>query len=249
MPRIVLLRHGQSAWNLTNQFAGWVDVDLSDRGLAEAREAAALMASEGLVFDRGYTSYLKRAQKTLDQVLDTLGQLWIPVEKTWRLNERHYGALQGLNKTEVLERYGADQYRLWRRSYDVPPPPLAADSPWAAADRRYTLTAPSDRPAAECLRDCVARILPYWSVEMVPRLRAGERLLVVAHGSTVRALLKHLKRISDRDIEDVNVPNGVPLVVDLDDDLRYQGDRYLGDRATVEAKITAVANQGQHRLH
>lgn len=249
MPRIILLRHGQSAWNLTNQFAGWVDVDLSDRGLAEAREAASLMAAEGLVFDRGYTSYLKRAQKTLDQVLDTLGQLWIPVEKTWRLNERHYGALQGLNKAEVLERYGADQYRLWRRSYDVPPPPLAADSPWAASDRRYALAAPSDRPSAECLRDCVTRILPYWSVEMVPRIRAGERLLVVAHGSTVRALLKHLKGISDRDIEDVNVPNGVPLVVDLDDNLRYRGDRYLGDRATVEAKITAVANQGQHRLH
>lgn len=246
MPRIVLLRHGQSAWNLTNQFAGWVDVDLSDRGRTEAREAAALMAAEGLVFDRAYTSYLRRAAKTLGEVLDRLDRLWIPVESTWRLNERHYGALQGLDKGEVLGRYGAQQYKLWRRSYDVPPPPLPETSPYhAARDPRYSRVPPAELPSAESLRDCVARILPYWSLELAPRLLAGERLLVVAHGSTVRALLKHLKRISDRDIAEVNVPNGVPLVVDLDDRLNWKADRYLGDEAEVQAKITAVASQGQ----
>lgn len=250
MPQLVLLRHGQSAWNLTNQFAGWVDVDLSDRGALEAREAGALLRAEGWAFDRGYTSYLRRAEKTLDLVLETLDQLWIPVEKSWRLNERHYGALQGLDKASVLETYGADQYKTWRRSYDVPPPAEAPDSPYRAAlAPRYALVPPADLPVAESLKDCVARVVPYWSVEMVPRLRAGERLLVVAHGSTVRALVKHLKRLSDRDIEGVNVPNGVPLVVELDEGLNWVGDRYLGDPDQVAAKISAVAAQGQHRLH
>jgi 2,3-bisphosphoglycerate-dependent phosphoglycerate mutase len=250
MPQLVLLRHGQSAWNLTNQFAGWVDVDLSDRGALEALEAGALLKAEGFAFDRGYTSYLRRAEKTLDLILETLGQLWIPVEKTWRLNERHYGALQGLAKAAVLEKFGADQYKIWRRSFDVPPPAEAVDSPYRAVlDPRYALVPPPVLPVAESLKDCGARVVPFWSVEMVPRLRAGERLLVVAHGSTVRSLVKHLKKLSDHDIEGVNVPNGVPLVVDLDDDLRWVADRYLGDPDQVAAKISAVAAQGQHRLH
>jgi 2,3-bisphosphoglycerate-dependent phosphoglycerate mutase len=246
MPKIVLLRHGQSAWNLTNKFAGWVDVDLSPRGLQEARDAGEVLRATGYSFDLAYTSALRRAQKSLDALLDQMELLWIPVEKTWRLNERHNGALQGLDKTEVMERFGAVQYKLWRRSYDVPPPPLAADSPFQSArDPRYSLLPPSWIPWAECLKDCVDRILPYWSVEIVPQILAGKRILIVAHGSTLRALLKHLKNISDEAIIDVNVPNGVPLVVELDDRLRYVSDSYLGDPKVVEAKITAVANQGK----
>ena len=246
MPKLVLLRHGQSVWNLTNRFAGWVDVDLSPRGLQEARDAGEVLRAAGYSFDVAYTSALRRAQKSLDALLDQMGLLWIPVEKTWRLNERHNGALQGLDKTEVMERFGPQQYKLWRRSYDVPPPPLAADSPFqSACDPRYRLLPAGWVPSAECLKDCVERILPYWSIEIVPRLLAGRRVLVVAHGSTLRALLKHLKHISDQDIIDVNVPNGVPLVVELDERLRYVGDTYLGDPQVVEAKITAVANQGK----
>lgn len=246
MHQIVLVRHGQSVWNLTNQFAGWVDADLSIRGLAEAAEAGDLLRTAGFTFDRAYTSYLKRAEKTLDEVLDRMGLLWLPVEKTWRFNERHYGALQGLDKTAVLERYGSDQYKTWRRSWDVPPPPLPADSPYAAqGDPRYRAVPPDDLPSTECLADCVARILPYWSVEVVPRILAGERLLIVAHGSTLRAILKHVKQISDREIAEVNVPNGVPLVVDLDERLRWTADRYLGDPAEVKAKISAVEAQGR----
>jgi len=245
MPRLVVLRHGQSTWNLTNQFAGWCDVPLSDQGRLEARQAARLLADAGLGFDRGYASYLSRSVNTLNLVLDELGLHWLPVETSWRLNERHYGALQGLDKTQVLDQYGPEQFKLWRRSWAVPPPPLGVSSPFhGGTDRRYDLLAPAERPAAESLRQAMDRFLPYWSIELVPRLRAGERLLVVAHGSTLRGLLKHLRHLSDDEITGIDVPNAVPLVIDLDDELRFRGQSYLGDPAEVEAKVRAVARQG-----
>lgn len=248
MYRIVLLRHGQSEWNLTNQFAGWVDVDLTPEGLQEASDAGELLQREGFSFDLGFASALRRSEKTLHTLLDRMNLLWIPVETTWRLNERHYGALQGLVKEEVYARFGRDQYKRWRRSYDVPPPPLPEASPWSVSnDRRYASIAASDRPVSECLQDCVARILPYWSVVTLPQVLAGRRLVVCAHGSTLRSLLKHFRGLSDEEIVDVDVPNGVPLVVELDSRGRYLRDEYLGDRSAIQAKIDAVAIQGTQK--
>jgi 2,3-bisphosphoglycerate-dependent phosphoglycerate mutase len=243
--RIVLLRHGESTWNLENRFTGWVDVDLTERGVEEAREAGKLMAAEGLDFDVVHTSVLLRAIKTADVALEEMGLHWLPVRRHWRLNERHYGALQGLNKREMAERHGEEQVHIWRRSYDVPPPPLDPDDErHPRHDRRYADLPPELLPSTECLKDVVERMLPYWYDAIVPDLKAGRRVLVVAHGNSLRALVKHLDRISDEDIPGLNIPTGIPLVYDLDSDMRPLGPgRYLGDPDEVAAKARAVAAQ------
>ena len=246
MPQIVLLRHGESHWNRENRFTGWTDIDLSDKGVEEARTAGILLKQEGFVFDIAFTSVLKRAIRTLWITLDTLDLMWIPVIRSWRLNERHYGALQGLNKVETAAQHGEAQVHIWRRSYDVPPPPLAADDPRSPAnDPRYADLAPQERPLTECLRDTVGRFLPLWHDTIVPAIRQGKRPLIAAHGNSLRALVKYLDNISDADIAGLNIPTGVPLVYDLDDDLKPRGHRYLGDQSEVEKKMQAVANQGK----
>ena len=228
MPTLVLLRHGQSQWNLENRFTGWWDVDLTDRGIAEAKAAGALLATKGFDFDRCFTSLLTRAIKTLDLALEEMGRLWLPVAKDWRLNERHYGGLTGLNKQEMIDRVGEAQVKIWRRSFDVPPPPLDADSPYAvAADRRY---AGLDVPNTESLKTTIERVLPYWEAEIAPALRAGERVLVVAHGNSLRALEKHLSGISDDDIVGLEIPTGQPIVYELDDALAVRERYYLNQR-------------------
>lgn len=242
---LVLLRHGESTWNLENRFTGWKDVDLTEKGAAEAKQAGELMASEGLSFDVVHTSVLLRAIKTAQIALEAMGLHWLPVERHWRLNERHYGALQGLNKKETAERHGSEQVHVWRRSYDIPPPPLDVDDErHPRFDGRYLGLAPEIVPATECLADVVARMLPYWYDRMVPEIRQGRRLLVVAHGNSLRALVKHLSGISDEEIPDLNIPTGVPLVYTLDDDLKpVEPYRYLGDQAAAEAAAAAVAAQ------
>ena len=246
MRTLVLLRHGQSQWNKENRFTGWVDVPLSAEGVAEAENAGRLLAAEGLVFDRAFTSYLKRAIKTLWLTLEGLDQMWIPVHKTWRLNERMYGALQGLNKVETVQKHGEAQVKIWRRSYDIPPPAMdAADPGWPGRDPRYRDLAPGDVPATECLKDTVARFLPYWETEIAPALRRGERVIIAAHGNSLRALVKHLDGISDADIVGLNIPNGVPLVYELDADLKPISRRYLGDAEAVARAAAAVAAQGK----
>lgn len=251
---LVLLRHGQSVWNQENLFTGWVDVDLSEQGREEARTAGRLLADEGLWFDVAHTSLLIRAVRTLHLALDAAGQLWLPVRSSWRLNERHYGALQGLNKKETAERHGPEQVKIWRRSYDIPPPPLADDDPGQPRfDRRYARIAPDALPSTECLRDVVARMLPYWYDDIVPDLRAGLTVLVAAHGNSLRALVKHLASIPDEEIPEVNIPTGIPLVYELDDDLRPLPPgsrdefplcgRYLGDADAAAAAAAAVARQ------
>ena len=228
MPTLVLLRHGQSQWNLENRFTGWWDVDLTDRGIAEAKAAGALLATKGFDFDRCFTSLLTRAIKTLDLALEEMGRLWLPVAKDWRLNERHYGGLTGLNKQEMIDRVGEAQVKIWRRSFDVPPPPLDADSPYAvAADRRYAGLAVPD---TESLKTTIERVLPYWQAEIAPALRAGERVLVVAHGNSLRALEKHLSGISDDDIVGLEIPTGQPIVYELDDALAVRDRYYLNER-------------------
>ena len=245
MPTIVLLRHGESDWNRENRFTGWTDVDLSERGIAEAHEAARVLAAEGLTFDVSFTSVLKRAIRTLWLVLDDLDLVWLPVHGSWRLNERHYGALQGLDKAETARQYGEEQVRIWRRSYDIPPPPLdPSDERFPGRDRRYAGLAESDLPRAESLKDTVARFLPYWHQEIAPAVKAGRRVLIAAHGNSLRALVKHLDDVSDEAIVGLNIPTGVPLVYELDDALRPSGHRYLGDAAEIEAAIAAVAAQG-----
>ncbi|MEI8092713.1 MAG: 2,3-diphosphoglycerate-dependent phosphoglycerate mutase [Spirochaetales bacterium] len=248
MYKLVLIRHGESEWNVKNLFTGWVDVDLAASGMQEALEAGEVLKSEGFTFDLGYSSMLRRANKTLNTVLDKLDLLWIPVKKTWRLNERHYGALQGLDKAETLEKYGDEKFKQWRRSYDVPPPPLPAGSKMAPAlDPRYGNVAPEELPATECLKDCVARVLPYWFVEIVPQLLEGRKIIIGAHGNSLRALLKHLKGISEKDIAELNIPTAIPLVIELDKDLKYIRDYYVGDQAKIQAKIAGVAAQGQKK--
>ena len=232
MPRLVLLRHGQSTWNLENRFTGWTDVDLSDRGCEEARTAGRLLRENGHAFDIAYCSLLKRALRTCWIALDELDQLWIPVEKDWRLNERHYGALQGLNKAQTAAKHGDAQVHLWRRSYDVPPPPLAHDDErHPSHDPRYASLSPKELPATESLKDTVARFLPYWEGTIVPAIRRGQRVLIAAHGNSLRALVKHLDGISDEAIADLNIPTGVPLVYELDDALSPVKRYYLGDGA------------------
>lgn len=242
---LVLLRHGESTWNLENRFTGWVDVDLSARGVEEGREAGRLMAAEGLVFDVVHTSLLLRAIKTADIVLEVMGLAWIPVRRHWRLNERHYGALQGLDKKETAARHGAEQVHVWRRSYDVPPPALGPDDErHPRFDRRYAALAPEQLPATECLADVVDRMLPYWYDGIVPDIRDGKRVLVVAHGNSLRALVKHLDGISDEEIPSLNIPTGLPLVYELGDDLRpLAPGRYLGDPEAAARAAEAVARQ------
>jgi 2,3-bisphosphoglycerate-dependent phosphoglycerate mutase len=243
---LVLLRHGESQWNLENRFTGWTDVDLTPKGAAEAREAARLLAGEGYTFDLAYTSLLKRAIRTLWIVLDGMDLMWLPVERNWRLNERHYGALQGLNKAETAARYGQQQVLVWRRSYAEPPPPLdPEDERWPGRDRRYAGLAPAELPHGESLADTVARFLPYWHGTLAPQLRAGRRLLIAAHGNSLRALVKHLDGISDEEIVGLNIPTGIPLVYQLDADLRPLGSRYLGDPDAARRAAEAVARQAQ----
>jgi len=243
MHKLVLLRHGESGWNRENRFTGWTDVDLSVQGVEEARAAGRLLKAEGCAFDLACTSVLKRAIRTLHLALEELDQLWIPVEKDWRLNERHYGALQGLNKAETVAKFGEAQVLAWRRSYDTPPPALAAgDERCEASDPRYQGVAV---PRTECLKDTVARVIPCWESSIAPAVRAGKRVLVAAHGNSLRALIKHLDDVSDADIVGLNVPTGVPLVYELDVNLRPLGRRYLGDEAEVAKRVAAVAAQGK----
>jgi 2,3-bisphosphoglycerate-dependent phosphoglycerate mutase len=244
MHRLVLLRHGQSTWNQENRFTGWTDVDLSDLGREEARTAGRLLRDSGDVFDIAYTSVLKRALRTCWITLDELDQLWIPVEKNWRLNERHYGALQGLNKAETAAKHGDAQTHLWRRSYDIPPPPLALDDDrHPSHDPRYAALTPEERPATESLKDTIARFLPYWRGTIAPAIQDGKRVLIVAHGNSLRALVKHLDGISDAAIADLNIPTGIPLVYELDDALQPVRHFYLGDAAAAARAAEAVAAQ------
>ena len=244
MKRLVLLRHGESTWNKENRFTGWTDVPLSERGVDEARTAGRTLAADGYGFDVAYTSVLKRAIKTLWLALEELDQMWIPVHNSWRLNERHYGALQGLNKAETAARHGREQTELWRRSYDVRPPALAADDPRSPArDPRYAGLMPSELPLTECLKDTVERFLPYWRETIAPAIVAGRRVVIAAHGNSLRALVKHLDRISDRDIVGLNIPTGIPLVYELEDDLRPIRHFYLGDPEAVAKATASVAGQ------
>ena len=244
MIKLVLLRHGQSSWNLENRFTGWTDVDLSDTGVAEAHQAGKLLKEGGYVFDLAITSVLKRAIRTLWITLDELDQMWIPVFNAWQLNERHYGALQGLNKAETAEKYGQEQVKLWRRSYSVPPPALDWDDPrHPRFDPRYASLTKEELPAFESLELTLKRVLPYWFDQVAPRLKSGQRLLIAAHGNSLRALVKHFDAISEEDIVELNIPTGIPLVYELDDDLKPIRHYYLGDAAAAEAKAAEVARQ------
>ena len=246
MPTLVIVRHGESQWNRENRFTGWVDVPLAESGEREAREAGRLLRAEGLQLDVAYTSVLKRAIKTLWIVLEELDQMWVPVHRTWRLNERMYGALQGLDKAETAARHGEAQVKIWRRSYDTRPPALTRDDPmWPGHDRRYRDLKPEELPLSECLKDTVARFLPCWEGTIAPELRRGRTVLIAAHGNSLRALIKHLEGIGDQEIVELNVPTGVPRVYELDAALRPVRARYLGDAAAVAAKAAAVANQGK----
>lgn len=243
---IVLLRHGQSQWNLENRFTGWVDVDLTEQGRSEARQAGELLKSKGFYFDRAYTSVLKRAIRTLWITLDALDQMWIPVHNEWRLNERHYGALTGLNKAETAARYGEAQVLQWRRAYDVRPDALQPSHEfWPGRDPRYAAIDPTLLPATECLKDTIDRVIPVWESTIAPRVRAGERVIIAAHGNSIRALLKYLEQMSEADVLALNIPTAQPLVVELDAQLNFIGRRYLADPAAIEAALTAVANQGK----
>ena len=245
MHKLVLLRHGESGWNRENRFTGWTDVDLSAQGVEEARAAGRLLKAEGCAFDLAFTSLLKRAIRTLNFALEELDQLWLPVQKDWRLNERHYGALQGLNKAETAAKFGEAQVLAWRRSYDTPPPALeAADPRYEGSDPRYAGVAV---PKTECLKDTVARVIPCWEDAIAPAVRAGKRVLVAAHGNSLRALIKHLDGVSDADIVALNVPTGVPLLYELDASLKPIRHRYLGDPAEIAKRVAAVAAQGKSK--
>ena len=246
MPQLVLIRHGESTWNLENRFTGWSDVDLTPTGVQQAADAGRLLAQEGFAFDVAYTSVLKRAIHTLWHMLDAMDTPWLPVHCTWRLNERHYGALQRLNKSETAQKYGDEQVLIWRRSYDTPPPALQADDPRSErGDRRYADLAPGQVPLTECLKDTVARVMPVWNDAIAPDLKAGKRVLLVAHGNSIRALVKYLSGISEQDIVGLNIPNGIPLVYELDERLQPVSHRYLSDATAIEAAAQAVANQGK----
>jgi 2,3-bisphosphoglycerate-dependent phosphoglycerate mutase len=244
MPTVVLLRHGESTWNKENRFTGWTDVDLSERGLQEAREAGRLLKEGGYSFDLAYTSVLRRAIRTLWIALDQLDQMWLPVVKNWRLNERHYGGLQGLNKAETAEKHGEAQVKIWRRSYDIPPPPLTADDPrHAGRDPRYADLQPSEIPLTESLKDTVARFLPYWHDTIAPSIESGKRVLIAAHGNSLRALVKYLDGIGDDEIVELNIPTGIPLVYELNDRLQPIRHFYLGDPKAAAAAAARVAQQ------
>lgn len=249
MKKLVLLRHGESTWNEENRFTGWTDVDLSQKGLKEARNSGRLLRENGFVFDVAYTSVLKRAIRTLWIALDEMDQMWVPVNLSWRLNERHYGALQGLNKAETATIYGDEQVLIWRRSYDIQPPALTAeDERYPGFDPRYRNLAKQDIPLTECLQDTVTRFLPYWNETIAPVVRSGQRTIIAAHGNSLRALVKYLDNISDQDILGLNIPTGIPLVYELDDDLKPIRSYYLGDQAEIEKATQAVANQGKAKV-
>ena len=243
MSRLVLLRHGESVWNQENRFTGWTDVDLSGKGREEAREAGRLLTEAGYSFDVAFTSVLTRAIRTLWIVLDEMDLMWIPVEKSWRLNERHYGALQGLNKSETASQHGEAQVKIWRRSYDTAPPPLAPDDPRARRDPRYAALGDGEYPLTESLKDTVARFLPYWHGTIAPAVARGGRVLIAAHGNSLRALVKYLDRVSDAEIADLNIPTGIPLVYELDDQLAPVRHFYLGDPKAAAAAAERVARQ------
>lgn len=246
MRKLVLLRHGESTWNKENRFTGWTDVDLSEKGLLEASRAGGLLRGEGYTFDVAFTSVLKRAVRTLWITLDKMDLMWISVYNSWRLNERHYGALQGLNKSEIAKKYGEDQVKIWRRSYDVQPPALeTSDERYPGRDPRYAGLGKKELPLTECLKDTVERFLPYWKGDIAPVVRSGKKVLIAAHGNSLRALVKHLDNISDSKIVDLNIPTGVPLVYELDDNLKPVKHYYLGDPKEIEKAINAVANQGK----
>lgn len=248
MHRVVLLRHGESTWNKENRFTGWTDVPLSEKGIEEAREAGQLMKQEGFTFDIAYTSVLKRAIKTLWLSLEEMDQMWIPIHQSWRLNERHYGALQGLNKAETAAKYGDEQVLIWRRSYDVPPQPLTRDDArFPGKDPRYASLKPSELPLTECLKDTVARFQPYWQETIAPAIKTGKRVIVAAHGNSLRALVKYLDNISDKDIVELNIPTGVPLVYELTDTMKPIKHYYLGDAEAVAKAAKAVAEQGKKK--
>ncbi|MFN7726882.1 MAG: 2,3-diphosphoglycerate-dependent phosphoglycerate mutase [Rubrivivax sp.] len=246
MYQLVLIRHGESTWNLENRFTGWTDVGLTDTGVAQAREAGRLLREGGWEFDIAYTSVLKRAIATLWHCLDSMERTWVPVVKDWRLNERHYGALQGLNKADMAKQYGDQQVLVWRRSYDTPPPALDANDPRCErSDPRYAALASGQVPLTECLKDTVARVLPCWNERLAPAIRSGQRVVVAAHGNSIRALVKYLDNIGDADIVGVNIPNGIPLVYELDDDLKPIRSYYLGDAEAAAKAAAAVASQGK----
>ena len=248
MKKLVLIRHGESTWNKENRFTGWTDVDLSEKGRAEAIGGGRVLKAEGYEFDVAYTSVLKRAIRTLWLVLDEMDLMWIPVHRSWRLNERHYGALQGLNKSETAEKYGEAQVKIWRRAYDTPPPALDPSDPrWPGHERRYASLSPGEIPLTECLKDTVARFLPLWHETIAPAVKSGQRVLIAAHGNSLRALVKYLDGISDADIVELNIPTGMPLVYELDDDLKPLKSYYLGDPEKVKAAMEAVAAQGKKK--
>jgi 2,3-bisphosphoglycerate-dependent phosphoglycerate mutase len=248
MHTVVLLRHGESTWNKENRFTGWTDVDLSERGREEALEAGRLLKDGGYSFDLAYTSVLKRAIRTLWSALEVMDLMWIPVTKDWRLNERHYGALQGLNKAETAEKHGEAQVKIWRRSYDIPPPPLSPDDPrHPGRDPRYATLSPSELPLTESLKDTVARFLPYWHQTIAPSITSGKRVLIAAHGNSLRALVKYLDEVSDAEIVELNIPTGIPLVYELDDQLKPLRHYYLGDPEAAARAAAAVAAQSAAR--
>ncbi|MFH1085034.1 MAG: 2,3-diphosphoglycerate-dependent phosphoglycerate mutase [Chloroflexota bacterium] len=244
MYKLVLVRHGESVWNLANIFTGWTDVDLSARGVQEAKEAAQLLKEGGYTFDIAYTSLLKRAIRTLWIILDEMDLMWLPVVRSWRLNERHYGALQGLNKAETAQQFGDGQVKVWRRSYDIPPPPVATDDPrYPGLDRRYAGLREHELPRTECLKDTVERMMPYWNEVIVPQIVADQRVIIAAHGNSLRALVKHLDNVSDQEIPELNIPTGIPLVYELDEELRAIRHYYLGDPDVAAKAAAAVAAQ------
>ncbi|MFC1501118.1 2,3-diphosphoglycerate-dependent phosphoglycerate mutase [Elusimicrobiota bacterium] len=246
MKKIVLLRHGESTWNKENKFTGWTDVDLSEKGLKEAKKAGETLKKEGYTFDVAFTSVLKRAIRTLWLTLDEMDLMWIPVYRSWRLNERHYGVLQGLNKAETAKKYGDDQVKIWRRSYDIPPSPLTEnDERYPGNDPIYKDLDKKDLPLTECLKDTVARFLPYWHEEIAPVVKSGKKVLIAAHGNSLRALVKYLDNVSEKDIVSLNIPTGMPLVYELDDNLKPIKHYYLGDPEEVKKAMEAVASQGK----
>jgi 2,3-bisphosphoglycerate-dependent phosphoglycerate mutase len=244
MVRLVLIRHGESTWNLENRFTGWTDVDLTEKGIAEAHQAGRLLKEEGYTFDLAYTSVLKRAIRTLWIVLDEMDLMWLPVYRVWRLNERHYGALQGLNKKDTADKYGMEQVHVWRRSYDTPPPALeTTDERFSGNDPRYAELTPEELPRGESLKNTLERVLPYWHERIAPDLRAGKKVMIVAHGNSIRALVKYLDDIPENVITELNIPTGVPLIYEFDDNLRAVNHFYLGDQNAVAAATASVANQ------
>jgi 2,3-bisphosphoglycerate-dependent phosphoglycerate mutase len=246
MYKIVLIRHGESTWNKENKFTGWTDVDLSEKGVEEALKAGKQLKKDGFTFDLAYTSVLKRAIRTLWNILNTIDQIWIPVIKSWKLNERHYGALQGLNKAETATKYGEEQVKIWRRSYDTPPMPLEEnDTRYPGKDIRYAGLTKKELPLTECLKDTIERVVPYWENEIVPQIKTGKRIIIVAHGNSLRALVKYLDSINDNEIVNLNIPTAMPFVYELDDNLKSIKNYYLGDPETVKKAMESVANQGK----